>query len=671
MTAYTGAPMILGGWYSPVVVDLSGLKVPRQTLPILREHDASRIVAHTDGVEVTASGVKVAGIMSGVGEAADEVRDLAANGFPWQASIGASVQRREFVEPGHVVNVNGRPVTGPIIVAREATLREISFVPIGADTATSAAVAAQQRQGTQAMTFEQWLQGKGIDIATLNDATRAALSAAWKAETAPAVTPPPPAPTPPAPQVTPAAVQAAGAPNTVEQVLAAAQQERDRRERIAAIVAEAVQQDPYFAETAGALAAAAIEGRWDTQRFELEVLRARRPGAPALIVASGREERLDARVIEAAICQAGGLTNLEKHFDEKTLEASHRRFRHGLGLQEVILFAAQANGCRERNVRSNLPAVLRAAFAQPTEIRAAGVSTYDISGILSNTANKFLREGFMAVERAWSEFAARRPVNDFKAITTYSLTGDNTYEQVAPGGELKHGSLGELTYTNQADTYGKILGIDRRDIINDDLGALTGVSRRLGRGGALKLNDVFWTAWLDDSTFFPTDGSYNNYHADGTTSLLTIAGLTKAQLMFRRQQDADSKPLAIRPRILLVPPEHEVAAANLMNSTLTAAAESTVTKGLANVFQGLYRIVSSTYLSNSAFTGYSITAWYLLADPQDLPAIEVCFLNGQEMPTVETADMDFDRLGISLRGFHDFGVTKQEYRAGVKMKGAA
>jgi len=38
-------------------------------------------------------------------------------------------------------------------------------------------------------------------------------------------------------------------------------------------------------------------------------------------------------------------------------------------------------------------------------------------------------------------------------------------------------------------------------------------------------------------------------------------------------------------------------------------------------------------------------------------------------PTVETAEMDFNVLGIQMRGYHDFGVAKQEYRAGVKSEG--
>ena len=122
----------------------------------------------------------------------------------------------------------------------------------------------------------------------------------------------------------------------------------------------------------------------------------------------------------------------------------------------------------------------------------AGFSTVDIGGILSNVANKFLLEGFFAVERTWRNICAVRNVSDFKTVTSYRLIGKDQYEQVPPGGELKHGTLGNETYSNKADTYGLMLSIDRRDIINDDLGAITTVPRKLGRGSGLKINDIFW-----------------------------------------------------------------------------------------------------------------------------------------------------------------------------------
>jgi hypothetical protein len=89
-----------------------------------------------------------------------------------------------------------------------------------------------------------------------------------------------------------------------------------------------------------------------------------------------------------------------------------------------------------------------------------------------------------------------------------------------------------------------------------------------------------------------------------------------------------------------------------------------------NIFQGKFDVVSSAYLNNAAMTGNSSTAWYLLADPVILHAIEAAFLNGQEMPTVERAEADFDTLGISFRSWLDFGVAMGEPRAALKIAGA-
>ena len=44
---------------------------------------------------------------------------------------------------------------------------------------------------------------------------------------------------------------------------------------------------------------------------------------------------------------------------------------------------------------------------------------------------------------------------------------------------------------------------------------------------------------------------------------------------------------------------------------------------MANPHQNKFRAEVSRYLSNSSYTGNSEKAWYLLADPNDLPVIEV------------------------------------------------
>ena len=135
--------------------------------------------------------------------------------------------------------------------------------------------------------------------------------------------------------------------------------------------------------------------------------------------------------------------------------------------------------------------------------------------------------------------------------------------------------------------------------------------------------------------------------------------------------DSDGKPIGIMPSIVLVPTALSAVGTQLHKSMELRDTNSAVKYPVANPHQGKFRVEVSRYLSNSQYTGNSNKAWYLLADPGDLPVIEVAFLNGQESPTIETADADFSVLGVRLRGFHDFGVACQDPRAGVKNKGEA
>lgn len=376
-------------------------------------------------------------------------------------------------------------------------------------------------------------------------------------------------------------------------------------------------------------------------------------------------------LLEAATCITLGLDNLERHFDEQTLTAASREYRYGVTLKELLELGANEGGGLGVDPR-DLDRVLRCAFTPSwgyNQVRGSGFSTTNLSGLLGNTTNRFLAEGFNAVEGGWRDIAATRPATDFKEMSVYSLTGDAEYQKVGETGEIKHGTLGETGYTNRVETFARMFTLTRKQIINDDLGALAQVPRKLGRGAALALNRVFWTEFLDNASFFSVG---NNNLITGAGTALSTAGLGAATTKFRKQTDPDGQPLGSTPKILLVPPELEVAASELMTSAgvNTGGASTEAQVPNRNIWAGKYRVVSSSYLSNDDFTGYSTTAWYLLADPKDIAAIEVAFLFGREQPTIESADADFDQLGISFRGTHNWGVAKQEFRAGVKAAGA-
>ena len=82
-----------------------------------------------------------------------------------------------------------------------------------------------------------------------------------------------------------------------------------------------------------------------------------------------------------------------------------------------------------RNIRDTRE-VMRFAFSGGGPDVQAQLSVVDVSGILSNVANKFLLEGFFSVERVWRNICAVRNVNDFKTVTSYRLIGKDQYEEI-------------------------------------------------------------------------------------------------------------------------------------------------------------------------------------------------------------------------------------------------
>ncbi|MBS0338836.1 MAG: hypothetical protein JSS40_18935 [Proteobacteria bacterium] len=608
MVAYTGGAMRVAGWRAPVVIDLAGLAVPSQARPIRFGHDPLSGVGHTDAIRVEAGQLVATGVISRDTPAAKEVVASSRNGFPWQASVGASVEEFEFIKDNQKATVNGQEISGPVNVVRKATLGEISFVDLGADGRTSASIAARLHKEPSVMADES------------------------NPTSTPSATPP-----------------VTGTEQTPEQIRAAALAETARIDAIRKVCGG----------KHTSIEAQAIRDGWDATRTELEVLRASRPKIPFV---QTPDTSVTTEVLEAACFQSAKLEGIEKVCSEQAMDVAAKRFNGGLGLQELLFEAAIANGYTGRTFRDSRR-VLEAAFGRGIE---AGMTTIDVGGILSNVANKFLLEGFFSVERVWRNICAVRNVNDFKTVTSYRLIGKDQYEEIGAGGEIKHGTLGEETYTNKASTYALMLSIDRRDIINDDLGAITTVPRKLGRGSGLKINDVFWTAFLNNAAFFSAG---NKNFVTGADTALGIDGLTKVEQAFMDLVDSDGKPTGVMPSIMLVPTALSAMGTQLYKSVELRDTTANTKFPIANPHQGKFRIEVSRYLANAIYTGNSAKAWYLLADPNDLPVIEVAFLDGKEAPTVESSEADFNMLGIRMRGYHDFGVNLQDPRGGVKSKG--
>lgn len=688
--AYTGGKLRVSGFDLPVIVDLAGLAVPAP-VPILLDHTPSVETTLGQATEVvnTLTNLTLKGIVTGKSQTCSEVIAQADAGQQWQASIGAEVFEEEEIPAGQKVAVNGQVFDGPAIVARRSALRETSVLPTGADAATKvnlAASAAALLKGT-IMGFEEWVKSLGLDPATLTPEAVAVLQQQYDSlQSQQQATPPGDGSAPPAAATAATAAAAATAINlqagtgTVtlnptmqipshhmfqnSQQLTASSDVQFHQQLVARrkAAAEDIRRESQIRQICAGypvIEAAAVEHGWSLMQAENAVMKEKlKNKAPAGHIAPSVSEA-EPKLIEAACCISGRLDDIEKRFDERTLNQASDLFKSGIGLQELLELQARANGYVGRSFRHDARNMMRAAFA-----------TTSLPGILSNVANKFLLEGFMLVEQSWRQIAAIRSVQDFKTVTSYRMGGDFKYEKVAPGGQIKFGTVNEESFTNKADTYAKMFSISRTDWINDDMGALTVVPKRLGRGGGLALIEAFWTEFFaGHSTFFNTDNSKKNYQ-EGSGTVLSIDSLTAAETIFYDKTDSDGNPLGIDPTILLVPNALRTKAISFTKDPEVRDTTSSKQYTTGNPHAGKWKVVPSSYLGNANF-GNSTVGWYLLADPNVLAMIEVCFLNGQETPTVEEADANFSTLGVEMRGYHDFGVAKQDYRAAVKSKGSA
>jgi hypothetical protein len=253
------------------------------------------------------------------------------------------------------------------------------------------------------------------------------------------------------------------------------------------------------------------------------------------------------------------------------------------------------------------------------------------------------------------------------------VTLGSDYQIVAPGGEIKHGTLGEEVATAGLNTRGTILGIDRRDLINDDLGVFNSIAELLGRGGARAQSDSFTTGLLanldaDGVQFFST--GHNNL-TTGAGSVLTIGSVCDAIGALRQMKDGSGRTLDLQPAALVVPSELEqVARAIVVSNEIAAFVDSSIPAApTGNALKGRLTVVCEPRLSNPVYgANKSAKAWYLCCAPAD-GAITASFLQGIETPTVESDGGDFETLGMRWRGYTDYSFDLTDFRAIRMMAG--
>jgi len=633
--AYSGGLMRVEGW-GTVGIELGGLTLPDQ-VPILSDHQAERgeIIGHGTA-RVAAGQLHLSGVLSLATDAGRQTLALAKDGFKFSASVGVSPTTYNRIRPGETVVLNGKAIKAPasgFTHVLAGTLKEISLVPFGADASTTVSIAASRSRRKAPMTFSEWIKAKGFDADTLTADQTTALQAAYHAETAPADPP--------------------GGP-------AAGDLAESRR--VAAIQARCAQHPD--------IAARAIAGGWDLDKTgeaveraeDLEALRASRAGGPFIHSRGGNGATSAAALEAGALLLLGAEATGEKLLGERAMEAG--RAIRATSMLDLCKAALSLD-------RVDLPSGGRDSL-----IRAA-FSSVSLPTALGNSAGKIALDSYRESPATWRSFAAIKNATSFREHTGIRLNDLGQLEEVGEAGELKHGRLGESTYPFRLATYGKILGLSRHAIINDDLSLFSDMSQSFGRQAARRLSDLVYSTLLANSgNFFHAS---NSNVLTGAGSALDIDSLNDAIVLIQTQRDSDGNDLDIRPSALVVPPElRETAKAALESENIAHLLPADSTGGTVqryptgNALRDTLKLETEPRLSNTdKFDNASTTAWYLFGSPQDAPLI-VAFLNGMEAPTVEFfgVDSEAETLGVRWRTYFDFGCALADPKAAVRAAGA-
>jgi len=294
------------------------------------------------------------------------------------------------------------------------------------------------------------------------------------------------------------------------------------------------------------------------------------------------------------------------------------------------------------------------------ELITRAMTSTDYPIAMANVLNKNLKKRYALAAPVWKKFATQVSASDFKPIAGVQVDGSFTPQEITEGGEYKMAAMVESGDSFGLKTWGLMTGLTRKMMINDDLSAFTNFAPIFAQGMLQKQTSIVYALLAgtgrvlgsDSKALFHVD--HKNYVSAGTA--LSLAAFTLAKTAMRRQKSIAGDPILVSPKFLVIPPELEVLAHQLINSTITPN-----TTSQANPFFGAFEILVDPYLT-------SATEWYIIADPASVEVIKYATLNGQEgIFTEQQYNFKNDNLEIKVRS--DFNATIEEFRGIYKNVG--
>lgn len=254
------------------------------------------------------------------------------------------------------------------------------------------------------------------------------------------------------------------------------------------------------------------------------------------------------------------------------------------------------------------------------------------------------------------------PVNDFRTQRIDRLGGYGTLPAVNQGAPYQPlTSPGDEEVTYAIAKKGGTEDLTLEMIANDDVRAIGNIPKRLGLAAARTLHNFVWDFLATNPTIYDSVVLFHATHTNTTAVALSQSNVSTLRQKMRDQTGYGdtSNILSLVPKYLVVPNELEELAYQICTSAVAVPGTPAGPSDTPNLHQGTVPIVVD-YLTDA-------NDWFMVADPNLCPTIELGFYQGRREPELFTQSdqtvgsmFNADKLTYKIR--HIYSGAVLDYR---------
>lgn len=339
----------------------------------------------------------------------------------------------------------------------------------------------------------------------------------------------------------------------------------------------------------------------------------------------------------ACLMQAGAKVN-PAEYKESELEAANQL--KGLDFRSIV---EAASGWQATHAeRSDCGEWLRAA-----------ASSFGLNQILQTISSELLIKFVDVENELWRQVFKVTSCTDTRPSYRFKELGEFMLKKNIAGQDMEHAVYSDVKAVISADLYTRQFAITEEEVLaGNSIGALEDILKQAAVGASRTVRHVLWSKFLDPQNC-QFDGQAFFSGARGNVSsgmALNYDNLATAIGAFHKLNNR-----GINPSILLVPSSLWAKAQTLCKATNFYTTAGTGADVNPIISSGVRPVcVPDLELADNG-GAYSQTTWYLLAEPNVIPAFEATFIGGNSTPRLRRQDINIGFAGIKFDCTLGFG----------------